>query len=405
MRRADLTRRFFTASGMAAAVTGAASTGRAQGVQPIIIGVLTDQSGIGASVSGPPLLQAVRMAVQDIGALPDGRPLSIVTDSYQLKPDDALAVARRWFDQGVSVIVDVPGASAALAVQALAWSRGRSTLVTGSVSPALTGAACSPFGSSWGTDSASMTTALVRAVGRSDVKTWFLVVPDTVLGQAVLGDANRAIEREGGQVLGQSRHPADATDFGSIVTQAKASGARAIGLCDINRGFTDQLGQFQADGLFDDGRSVVAFLPAITGIHAAGAKAAHGLLLASSFYWDQNDQARSFATRFIAATGQMPDTAHAAAYVAVRHYLRAAVVTESSDSALINQEMRRTPVYFFGRSARLRLDGRLAADLSLLRVKAPETMRAEWDHYEQVGIMPAADIYRPLNQTGCPLGL
>jgi branched-chain amino acid transport system substrate-binding protein len=380
--------------------------GRAQNaLPPLVIGVLTDRTGLGASVSGPPLVQAVQMAVQDAGPLPDGRPLSVVTESYQLKPDDAVAVARRWFDQDVSVIVDVPGSAAAVAVQSLARARGRTTLVTGSVNPALTGQACSPFGSSWGIDSASITTALVRAVARAGTTTWFLVVPDTVLGQAVQADATRAVEDAGGQVLGRSHHPVEATDFASIVTQAKASGARAIGLCDITRGLTDQLGQFQAGGLFDDGRSVVAFLPAITDIHAAGAKAARGLLLASPFYWNQNDQARSFANRFIAATGQMPDAAHAAAYVAVRHYLRAAVVTDGPDPILINQEMRRTPVYFFGRSARLRLDGRLAIDLTLLRVKAPEAMHSEWDHYEQIGVILAADIYKPLNQTGCRLGL
>jgi branched-chain amino acid transport system substrate-binding protein len=382
------------------------ATGRAEDApRPLVIGVLTDRTGIGESVSGPPLLQAVLMAAQDTGALPDGRAMSIVTESYELKPDDALAIARRWFDQGVSVVVDVPGSAAAAAVQALALSRGRSTLVTGSVNPALTGQACSPFGSSWAIDSATMTTALAGALARSGTNSWFLVVPDTVLGLAVRSDAIRAIEASGGRVVGQSRHPAEATDFASIVTQAKDSGARAIGLCDITRGLTDQLGQFQTGGLFDNGRVVVAFLPAITDIHAAGAKAAHGLILASPFYWDQNDQSRSFANRFITATGRMPDAAHAGAYVAVRHYLRAVGVTQGLDAGLINQEMRRTPVYFFGHSARLRLDGRLAADLLLLRVKPPDAMHGEWDHYEQIGTISAAEIYRPLNQTGCPSGL
>jgi branched-chain amino acid transport system substrate-binding protein len=176
-------------------------------------------------------------------------------------------------------------------------------------------------------------------------------------------------------------------------------------LCDITSGLTAQLGQFQTAGLLEGGRTVAAFLPAITDIHAAGANAANGLILASPFYWNQNDQARSFANRFIMATGQMPDSAHAAAYVATRHYMRAVFVTQSLDAGLINQEMRRTPVYFFGRSALLRLDGRLAIDLSLLRVKAPGAMHGDWDHYEQTGTIPATDIYRPLSQTGCPLGL
>ena len=379
---------------------------RAQnGPPPLVIGVLTDPTGIGASVSGPSLVQAVLQAVQDTGALPDGRALSVTHGSYALKPADALAVAGRWFDEGVSAIVDVPGSAAAAAVQALARSRGRIFLATGSVNPELTGRLCSPLGSGWAIDSLSMTTALAGAMARSGTKTWFLVVPDSVLGQALQGDATRAIEGAGGQVLGRSRHPAEVSDFASILAQAKNSGARAIGLCDVTRGLTDQIGQFQDGGLFEGGRKVVAFLPAIADIHEAGAKAAHGLLLASPFYWNQNDQAMSFANRFFSATGQMPDAAHATAYVAVRHYLRAVIVSESLDADAISKEMRRSPVYFFGRSAKLRLDGRLSVDLSLLRAKAPEAMNHAWDHYEQVEIIPAAEIYRPLNQTGCALGL
>ncbi|HEX4368287.1 MAG TPA: ABC transporter substrate-binding protein [Rhodopila sp.] len=401
MRRSVLTRRSLIGTAGLAAIP---MPGRAEDAPPpVVIGVLTDRTGIGEAVSGPPLVQAVRMAVQDTGTLPNERPIAVVTGSYRLRPDDAVAVAGSWFDQGVSVIVDVPGSAAAVAVQALARSRGRSTLVTGSVNPALTGRDCSPFGSSWGIDSASMATALAGALGRSGVKTWFLIAPDTVLGQAMQSDAVLSIEAAGGQVVGQSRHPPGAIDFASIVARTKASGARAVGLCDIAEDLAGELGQLRAGGLFDDGRSVVAFLPAITAIHAAGAAAAHGLILASPFYWAQNDQARSFANRLIAATGQMPDAAHAAAYVAVRHYLRAVAATDGLDAGLVNQEMRRTPVYFFGRSALLRLDGRLAIDLSLLRVKPAAAMRGEWDHYEAVGVIRTADIYHPLNRAECAL--
>lgn len=390
------------AAGAAALPAGIAAAQDAP--PPLVIGVLSDSSGLGASVSGPPLVQAVKMAIGDTGLLPDGRPLSWLEDSFVLKPDDALTIARRWFDQGVTAIVDVPGRGAALAVQALATDRKRTALMTGTIDPDLTGRACSPLASSWTVDSASMANGLVRALARGGTKSWFLVVPDTVLGTAVEADAIRAIESIGGQVAGRSRHPADERDYASVIAQAKASGAKAIGLCDITKALAAQLGQFQDGGLFGDGRSVVAFVPALSDIHAAGANAAQGLLLADLFYWNQNEAAKSFSMRFVNAVGQMPNTAHAAAYVAVRHYLRAVVATETLDAVLVNQEMRRNPVYFFGRAARLRLDGRLTADLSLLRVKAREAMRGAWDHYEQIGVIPAADAYRPIGQTGCRIG-
>ena len=401
-----LTRRTLVAAAVAPAVGRAVMPGAAfaqDAPPPLTIGVLSDQSGLGASVSGPPLVQAVKMAIKDTGLLPDGRPLSLLEDSFTLKPDDALAVARRWCDHGVSAIIGVPGAAAALAVQALTTARGRTALMTATITPELTGNACSPLASSWTIDSASMAHAMVWAMAREGIRTWFLVVPDTVLGIAVEADVSRAIEAAGGQVAGRSRHASVGTDYGSIAAQARASGAGAIGLCDIAQALTDQLAPFQDGGLFADGRRVVAFVPSLGAIHAAGPAAAKGLMTTGMFYWDQNEAARSFANRFVAAMGQMPDAAHAAAYAAVRHYLRAVVASESIDAARVNQEMRRIPVYFFGRTAHLRLDGRLTADLSLLRVKPPESMRGAWDHYDQVGVIPAADVYRPLNQSGCGL--
>jgi branched-chain amino acid transport system substrate-binding protein len=397
-----------TRRGLIAAVCGAGLRAAAAAAQdappPLIVGVLSDSSGPGASVSGPPLVHAVQMAIQDTGLLPDGRPLSLLQDNFVLKPEDALSIARRWFDHGVSVIVDIPGTSAAMAVQALAAQRKRSTLITGSIGPELTGRACSPLGSCWTVDSASMANGLVKAVARGGSKSWFLVVPDTVPGVAVEADVMRAIEAAGGRVAGRSRHPAEDTDYGSIVAQAKASGATAIGLCDTGRALSVQLGQIQDGGLFADGRSVVAFVPALSDIHAAGAKAAHGLLLADIFFWNQNEYAKSFSNRFYNDVGQMPNTAHAAAYVAVRHYIRAVVATETIDAVLVNEEMRGNPVYFFGRTAHLRLDGRLIADLALLRVKPPDAMHGDWDHYEQVGVIPASDAYPPVSQTGCRIG-
>lgn len=368
---------------------------------PLVIGVLTDRSGLGSVVSGPPLVQAVRMAVSDAGSMPDGRPVAVVTDAFVLKADDALAICRRWFDQGVSAVVDVPGANAASAVQDLARSRQRSTLITGSINPELSGQACSPFGSLWSIDSSSMARAIVGSLARAGRKTWFLVVPDSVLGLSVQADLVKAIEAFGGRLIGESRHPPDATDYRSVIDQIQSSGADTVVLCDINQPLVAQLGQFQTANLFGNGRSAVVFLPTLTDVHAAGPQAAQGLLLASPFYWDQNDQARSFASRFFAAAGQMPDAPHAAAYVAVKYFLRAVAATESLSADLINQEMRRSPVYFFGRSAKLRLDGRLAVDMSLFRVKSRERMHGDWDHYEPVSGIAAADIYPSVTKSGC----
>jgi hypothetical protein len=73
-------------------------------------------------------------------------------------------------------------------------------------------------------------------------------------------------------------------------------------------------------------------------------------------------------------------------------------------TGLIHQEMRRTPFRCLGRFVRLRRDGGLAIDLSLPRAKPPEVMQGEWDHYGQIGVIPAHCIDRPVNRMAATFG-
>jgi branched-chain amino acid transport system substrate-binding protein len=342
------------------------------------------------------------MAVQDFGPLPSGRPVEVISGEFRLKPDDALAIARGWFDdRQVSVIVDLPTAGAAAAVQDLARARNRTILNTSSINPALTGRSCAPTASQWADDSIALGNAVARGLAASGVKTWYLIVPDTVISLAIQRDAAHAIEATGGRVIGLSLHPSGVADLNSPVSEARQSGAQAIGLCGIGDDLASTIRQARIAGLFDDGRKVAAFLVGITDVHGIGLAAAQDLLLPDSFYWNENEPSRSFANRFIAATGRMPGKSHAATYAAILHYLRCVVSADTLDATAIGLEMRRTPVYFFGRTGRLRVDGRLMLDMTLYRTRSPATSQNEWDCYEPVRVIPAVEAYRPAGQGGC----
>jgi hypothetical protein len=122
---------------------------------------------------------------------------------------------------------------------------------------------------------------------------------------------------------------------------------------------------------------------------------------ASPFDWQQNDPARSLALRFVAVPRQMPGPAHAAACVAVRHYLPCAVVTQGSDTPPANRKILNTPMYFPSRPSRSRPNARPAAALSLPPVKPPQATRGKWDHYDRIGATAAASADRPPHPTGC----
>jgi hypothetical protein len=71
-------------------------------------------------------------------------------------------------------------------------------------------------------------------------------------------------------------------------------------LCDITQELTDQLGQIERGGFSMTAEQARLFCRRSPTSHVAGARPARDLILVSTFYWDQNDQARSFGIRFIA---------------------------------------------------------------------------------------------------------
>ncbi len=382
-----------------------ASGARAQrGLAAIRIGVLWDRSGAGAVTSGLDQIVSGRLAVDDFGHLSRGYPVELVDAEFERRPDQAVAIARKWFDESnLAAIVDLPGTAAPVQVQELARARGRTVMNTSSVNAALTGAACAATATHWMDDTVALTRAMTIGMAAGGVNSWFLVVPDDTLGLAFQADATVAIEGSGGRLVGFVRYPSDSTSFARPLASARESGAAAIGLCAMGPALVAQVRQAREMGLFDARKAICAYAATIRDVHALGAREAQGLWVATGFYWNRNEQTRSFSFRFIEITGRMPDKSYAATYTAIGHFLRIVKALDSVDAAIANAAMRREPVYFFGDSGRVRIDGRVTLDMGLYRVKAQEAVREPWDYYEPVRTISAADVFRPRAKGGCAL--
>lgn len=384
------------------AATAASRKAWAQGALPTIrIGVLWDRSGPGASLSGPDQPAAARLAVEDHGRLSRGYPIEVLDEEFERRPDRALAFATEWFDRDkVAAIVGVPGTTAAVLVQDLARARDRTVMNTSSLHTALTAASCSPTASHWMEDTRALTAAMTAGMADGGIRTWFLVVPDDTTGLGLQAGATAAIQARGGTVVGFARHPADATSFTSAMTHAAEARADAVGLCGLGLVLATQIREARAAGLF--AHAVCAYAATIRDIHAMGREVAEGLYAVSAFYWNQNERARAFATRFFKETGRMPDKPEAATHAAVSHFLRMVEVSDTVGGAVLNAGLRRDPPYFFGAAARIRDDGRLTMEAGLYQVKPSSADAAPWDHYRLVRTIPAPVVF-PIPQRGtCP---
>ena len=376
---------------------------RAQEGLPIVrIGVLWDRTGMGSATSGPDQVVAAQLAVADFGRLSRGYQVEILSAGFERRPDQALAIARDWFEkQGVAAIVDVPGTAAPLLVRDLGRDRDRTVMNTGSVSAALTGPGCSPTGTHWIEDTSALTLAMTAGMAVEGVRTWFLVVPDDATGLALKADATAAIEGAGGRVTGFARHPADGGPATLALTSARASGADAVGLCAMGETLVTHIRGARALGLFEGNKAICAYAAGIGDIHALRADEARGLRVVTSFWWKRNEWTKSFANRFYVATERMPDRSHAATYAAIGHFLRQIETADTLDGGVLNIGLRREAAWFFGGGGRFRPDGRLMLDMGLYRVKPRDDAAEPWDYYEFVRTIPALQAFRASGNARC----
>lgn len=388
---------------VAALITAWLSFPAAGGNDAITIGVLADQTGVGASASGRPAVTAARLAVTDFGGTVLGKPIKVIDADFMEKPDVAAATARRWFDtEQVDVIADMPVSSAALAVQEIAREKKRAVLIAGAVTSTLTGKACSPLSTHWADDSYVLGSAVAQGTMKKN-ESWFFLAVDYALGASLQRDASESIERLGGQIVGGVRFPLGSGDLSSFILQAQSSKANFVGLASVGMDTVNAVKQAHEFGLQQSGKTLAAFLVFVTDIDALGLEAAQGLYVAEGFYWDQNEQSRNFAKRMFAAHQRMPTKEQAAVYASITHYLKAVAAAGTDDAEKVNAQMRQMPTDFFGRSGSIRPDGRVTYDMTLYQVKSPSESKYPWDYYKPLRTIPKETIFRPVDAGGCAL--
>ncbi len=392
-----------------AAVALTATSGALAQDKTVKIGVLNDQSGLYADVTGPNSVLAAQMAVEDSGLTAKGWKIDIVVGDHLHKPDVGVNIARQWFDRDkVDVIVDVPTSSVGLAVNNVVKEKNGVYLNSGTGSSDLTNKACSPNTIHWAYDTYLLANGTGSAVVKSGGDTWFFLTADYAFGTALERDTTEALTKLGGKVVGGVRHPLNTADFSSFLLQAQASKAKVIGLANAGGDTINAIKQASEFGIVSGGQKLAGLLMFITDIHSLGLKVANGLNFTEPFYWDLNDNTRAFSKRFQerARNKSMPTTVHAGVYASLLHYFKVleAMGGNSHDGLKIVEKMKATPTddILFGKGE-IQPNGRKIHPAYLFEVKKPEDSKGPWDYYKLVATIPADQAFTPLDKSSCPL--
>ena len=390
-----------------AAALGTLTAAAAQAQTPVKIGVLTDRSGVYADIAGEGSLVAARMAVEDFHAADKGLKVEVIAADHQNKPDVGSAIARQWYDRdGVDMIIDGVTSSVALAINQVTKEKNKTFIDTGAGTADLTGVQCTPNTVHWVYD----TVALANGTGGAMVKrggdTWFFLAADYVFGQTLQRDTTTVVTKNGGKVVGSVKTPFPTADFSSFLLQAQGSGAKVIGLANAGADTINAIKQAGEFGITEGGQALAGLLVFSSDVHSLGTKVAQGLVLTEPFYWDLTDATRAFSDRFAKQMGGKKPTAnHAGVYAGTLHYLKAVeALKASSDGAKVVAKMKEMPTDdpLFGKGT-IRVDGRKIHDMYLFEVKKPAESKGEWDLYKTLATIPGNEVFRPLNEGGCPL--
>jgi branched-chain amino acid transport system substrate-binding protein len=386
--------------GLAVAQSNASTDGAVK------IGVLGDFSGMYSGMSGKGAIEAVKMAVEDFGGSVLGKKIEIVTADHQNRPDIAATTARKWFDtDAVDMITDLAGSASALAVVDVARQKNRIAIVNSAAASDVWGLKCTPNSILYTIDTTAVANATANALMKRGLDSWFFVAADYVFGKSMERDVSEVVNRGGGKVVGTVRHPLGATDFSSFLLQAQASKAKVIALANAGNDVANSLKSAKEFGLGKDGKqTIVGLMILIDVIHSLGLETAQKLTLATPFYWDADEMSRKFSKRFFERVGKMPSMTHAGTYSSTLHYLAAVEAVGSDNTPDVMKKMKATPVNdFFSKGGRIREDGLYVHDMMLVQVKTPAESKGPWDYYKIIQKIPAADVYKPISESPCPL--
>jgi branched-chain amino acid transport system substrate-binding protein len=376
---------------------------QAQAQEKVKIGFITDMSSNYADVDGKNGATAIQMAIDDFGGKVLGKPIELLTQDHQHKPDIAATKAREWIDtQNLTMLFGGTNSGVALALAKVAAEKKRVYFNNGAGASALTNEQCTPYTVHYAYDTVALAKGTGGAVVDNGGKSWFFLTADYAFGHSLEADTTKVIEAKGGKVLGAVKHPLNASDFSSFLLQAQNSKAQILGLANAGGDMINAVKAAREFGI-NKNMKMAGLLVFLTDIHSLGLKNTEGLLLTTSWDWNLNDETRAFGKKFMAKTKRMPTDVQAANYSATTNYLKAVEKAGTTDADKVMAVLKSTPLKDFYGEGVIRPDGRYAHDMYLMQVKAPKESKEAWDYYKVVSKLPADQVWTTKAESKCAL--
>ncbi len=368
------------------------------------IGIITDMSSLYADIDGPGGIEAIKMAIADMGGAINGKKIEVIYADHQNKPDLAAGKAREWFDtQGVDMLIGGTNSGTSLAMAKVAQEKKKLFISIGAATSALTNEQCNAYTLHWAYDTVALAKGTGNAVVKSGGKSWYFLTADYAFGAQLQNDTSAVVKAAGGTVVGSVKHPLSASDFSSFLLQAQSSKAQILGLANAGG---DTINAIKAANEFGVTKTMklAGLLVFINDIHSLGLKTTQGMYLTDSWYWNRDAESRAWSRKFFEKLKRMPSSIQAGDYSATLNYLQAVKATGSDDPDKVLAQMKKTKVNdIFTKGGWIRGDGSMIHDMYLMQVKTPDKSTEPWDYYNVVETFKGEAAWTTKAESKCAL--
>ena len=370
----------------------------------IRIGFITDMSGLYSDIDGQGGVEAIKMAIADMGGSINGKKIELLTADHQNKADVAVSKAREWFDtQGLDMLIGGTNSGTAIAMSKVAAEKKKPFLAVGPGSNRLTNEDCTPYTIHYAYDTVALAQVSGSQIVKNGGKSWYFLTADYAFGSSLEKDATDVVKANGGTVVGSVRHPLSASDFSSFLLQAQSSKAQILGLANAGG---DTINAIKAAKEFGVTKTmkVAALLIFINDVHSLGLPTAQGLLATDSWYWDKDADSRAWSKRYFEKMKKEPSSLQAADYSVTSFYLNAVKAAGTDDGDKLMAQMKKSKVNdFYAKDGYVRADGRMIHEMYLLEVKAQNESKYPWDYYKLVTKVPGDQAFLSASKSVCSL--
>jgi branched-chain amino acid transport system substrate-binding protein len=368
------------------------------------IGLITDMSGVYADLDGPGGAEAVKMAIADMGGNINGKKIEFIVADHQNKADIAASKAREWFDrEGVDMLLGGTNSATNLSMAKVAAEKKKVFISIGAGTARLTNEECTPYTVHYAYDTVALARGTGGAIVKQGGKSWFFLTADYAFGTSLEKDTADVVKANGGNVVGNVKHPLSASDFSSFLLQAQASKAQILGLANAGG---DTINAIKAANEFGVTKSMklAGLLMFINDVHSLGLNLTQGMYLTDGWYWDQNDDTRKWSKRYFEKMKKMPSMLQAADYSAATQYLNAVKAVGGDDADKVMAQLKKTKINdMFTKNGVIRPDGRMVHDMYLMEVKKQSDSKYPWDYYKVVQTIPGDQAYLTKAESKCAL--